>query len=1209
MFNLLFQKSGVYIINLTHGTDVSAFEITDASGRVLELAINKNTGKYLGSDPKNNQIAVILEPGTTYHLIGYYSTTPGGTATYSIQKSRQLSLDDADDSGYASTRISAPNITDDYGTKGLKITGRDAAGKTGGNTGGNTGGGNTGSGTTGGGNTGGSTTPTYNAPQEDHTKRDNEQRVNFVQRAITWLFVRGLADQFKAFIVMLFGDVTIDKILFNEYSGTKLAFYKENGRGDKDRQNDFLENGENSLGILNMVDKFYIIFRGIAILFYIAFLGYIGIRIILISTAKEKEKYKAMLINWFKGAILLFYFPYVIKYTIILNEALVGLVAEVKNGNTELSEYAQVVTPRITNSSEGLLKAMGAVDTNDDKDLMMTYRNMALDTGNLVNALIYLFLLKELLGFILVYYKRVIMVLFLIVMFPFVCITYALDKIKDGQAQIFASWVKEFLLNIFLQFFQAMVYVAVMFIIAALMGQNGNVSGANILLTVIALRYIAKSDELLRALFPSILQGGQGGTVKPLSAAVQKMTDIKMIQQAGRTVSAMGSRFTNAKDKYLDYREQMYEYRAEANRVDEQRRGEEAYQRRVNEANVSRDINLASAAIPALPAFATRAAVDARKAAMDKKMQSLDDLAFARSNDSLRGEYDAYMASKTDAERQEIEQQIDAKESINEVLTGRDRSGRKLTDQELSVRAKVVVDVIRAGRTGGSRGYKELNEWMESKSIAVKEKVYAGGITVEQGKKLEAAGAKPKFRTSERQVRLSDYLDADSSSSVMQDVKTGKATTLRKGMGLAGRIVDAEDSAKLEQASRFVGGAAGVKTTKTDDITTSYDDTTKRTKLDDADALRLDSLSSAASDKISMSDDELFDLWNAHKGDVESIVAEYGSGASSSERGEIQEAAELLFQLQEYTNEVNARNADATLPPQAGVKTTEAYRISSRLNKLAANNEAVQRLLTDSVSDGTTVATRADVNVDLGFSLELLEAMSAQGVIHSNGALSKEDRKAYTQLAVESLSHDSEDNAVLAVQRRSENDDILGPNAPRQVGKEGKISRKGKTQEEIMEEVFEEEQEEDREKIASDALARARAKMIRAGIESAGATASATIGVTIENASGIALASMNAGTSDDLSIAGLVGSYNVGAGLEDFVEKAVPGTVNANAIGNGIAEGVETIGNIGVNHRQRKNFRNTGQEYDPNDPILVERVRTTRATNRTREISSRLKNI
>ena len=165
--------------------------------------------------------------------------------------------------------------------------------------------------------------------------------VDLPQKIITWLVIYGIADQMDALITMMFGNVTIDSLLFNRYSNTLLDFYsKDETTGQAVSSNDFL-----NTGLLDVLSDYYKVFRKIAITFYLIILLYIGIRIVLKSTAKDKEKYKSMLMNWLVGVLLLMLFPIAIKYLIIINDTLLRLLDQnLLSQNTELLEKSGLPT-------------------------------------------------------------------------------------------------------------------------------------------------------------------------------------------------------------------------------------------------------------------------------------------------------------------------------------------------------------------------------------------------------------------------------------------------------------------------------------------------------------------------------------------------------------------------------------------------------------------------------------------------------------------------------------------------------------------------------------------------------------------------------------------------------------------------------------------------------------------------------------------------
>ena len=114
------------------------------------------------------------------------------------------------------------------------------------------------------------------------------------------------------------------------------------------------------------------------------------------------------------------------------------------------------------------------------------------------------------------------MVAILIMIFPIVMITYAIDKIGDAKSQAFGNWVKEFLVNVFVQSFHVIAYVLIMSLICTLMEEPKE----NWLLILIAISFISKGDDILRAIFS--LNSGTG-SVKGIGSTIAQAAAIKSI--------------------------------------------------------------------------------------------------------------------------------------------------------------------------------------------------------------------------------------------------------------------------------------------------------------------------------------------------------------------------------------------------------------------------------------------------------------------------------------------------------------------------------------------------------------------------------------------------------------------------------------------------------------------------------------------------------
>jgi hypothetical protein len=68
-------------------------------------------------------------------------------------------------------------------------------------------------------------------------------------------------------------------------------------------------------------------------------------------------------------------------------------------------------------------------------DYMSVMYNEAMNRGWLVLAICWYVMFFQMIGFLVVYFKRVLILMFLIAIFPLVMISYAIDKVGDGKSQ------------------------------------------------------------------------------------------------------------------------------------------------------------------------------------------------------------------------------------------------------------------------------------------------------------------------------------------------------------------------------------------------------------------------------------------------------------------------------------------------------------------------------------------------------------------------------------------------------------------------------------------------------------------------------------------------------------------------------------------------------------------------------------------------------
>ncbi len=292
-------------------------------------------------------------------------------------------------------------------------------------------------------------------------------------------------------------------------------------------------------------------------------LVYLGIRVLLISTAEKKSKYKTILLDWVKGIAILFLFPYIIRYTITLNHALVTYIYEKSEGF--LTTDNQAVIRQQSGGIAGSNNGYEIVDS-DNNYMMNMYK--AAKKDNLAAAICWFVMLFQILQFLLVYFKRLITVMFLIAIFPLVTISYALDKIADGKSQAFNSWCKEFILQVFIQSFHAINYVLVMGLICKLTPENW-------LLKIMGIAYVTKGGDIIKSMFAQIKGTKGGGPLEVAKTVVGTKVAIGAVKSLGKFASAtVGSK--SVLGKGLNLLGSAYDYNLERQTTKHEKKRNEA---------------------------------------------------------------------------------------------------------------------------------------------------------------------------------------------------------------------------------------------------------------------------------------------------------------------------------------------------------------------------------------------------------------------------------------------------------------------------------------------------------------------------------------------------------------------------------------------------------------------------------------------------------
>ncbi len=335
--------------------------------------------------------------------------------------------------------------------------------------------------------------------------------------------------------------VTTDSIIFNNVKKLNINFW------DKDSPTAIK-------GMMqSIVEKWYDVFFKIAVMVYVAVLVVAGIQVLLHSTAEKTAQYKEYLVSWVTGVAILCLFPFAMKYIVMLSETAVTAVSLTINSTPSESR-----TPSILGDSaraneifgeeeflEAMLEGVGSsssISVEDIGDTMLQTRMLVQQNKKLILLAIYFIMIGQMMVLLLMYYKRVFMLAFLITIFPLVAMTFAIDKMGDKKAQTFSIWFKEFVVNVVVQIFHAVVYVIV---VNTAVRSYITSQGKNWLFMIISVLFLFKGEKVLRSIFGAESKANTLGDLAATAATYTAMKD--MFKGSGSSSPATGRDKADAK--------------------------------------------------------------------------------------------------------------------------------------------------------------------------------------------------------------------------------------------------------------------------------------------------------------------------------------------------------------------------------------------------------------------------------------------------------------------------------------------------------------------------------------------------------------------------------------------------------------------------------------------------------------------------------------
>lgn len=379
---------------------------------------------------------------------------------------------------------------------------------------------------------------------------DKAVGLNPLEKMIAML-LNAIANAINKLIALAVGyRVTIDDIVFNNYSPVIVDFFDDLKR---DNYSELIwgSSGNGSGGLSETINKTYSFFQKIAIVGYMIMLLYMGIRIMLASTGESLSQYKTLFMYWVIGVMILFLYPYVMKYTILLNNTFVDVIEAnrfVGVGNQYSITPSTLPPTEITDETKSLIDVN--FDTqpfnSDGSDYMSQIANDAQNGKRFAMALAYLVLTWQLITLIVHYYKRLFMVGFLIAIFPIVTLFYAVDRIADGKSQAFNKWNKEFMLNVLIQSFHAIVYV---FVCGTVYSSYSSATGFDYILVITGVTFLFTGEEIIKKIFSQESPSGASSSLKDTAGQIAKTAiAVKAVKTVAKPFVGKDSVYNKVKD-------------------------------------------------------------------------------------------------------------------------------------------------------------------------------------------------------------------------------------------------------------------------------------------------------------------------------------------------------------------------------------------------------------------------------------------------------------------------------------------------------------------------------------------------------------------------------------------------------------------------------------------------------------------------------------
>lgn len=240
----------------------------------------------------------------------------------------------------------------------------------------------------------------------------------------------------------------------------------------------------------------YMILRALTIGVMLILILLIVIRAAINRNGETEGLLKLMIKDWLIAFFLVIFIHYFMMMAIDLNESAVA--------------GAEALGQKLSGMEEG--QEISLYESTISKAYEVKFK------PGTIGMILYMMLVYYTYKFVLVYLKRYVNVIMLVLIAPIVCCVHGFKKVLTGKGLVLKKWIKEFIYNVFLQSLHAIMYASLVGLTLKFSDETESFIGA--ILTMILLGVIFKVDKLVRKIFNAV-----GGNTSVSISKVKGLTE------------------------------------------------------------------------------------------------------------------------------------------------------------------------------------------------------------------------------------------------------------------------------------------------------------------------------------------------------------------------------------------------------------------------------------------------------------------------------------------------------------------------------------------------------------------------------------------------------------------------------------------------------------------------------------------------------------